>query len=225
MKKKFSVERKKDLVSKLSSWWHSIELGDGVVTPGCCSLEVQRPISLALPDNLQGKSVLDIGCNNGLYSFLCEKKGAKVTAIDNSCHFLQGCYTARKILNSGIKIYGMDLFDLPKKMNRAFDVVLFCGVLYHLKHPLKALEILFSATKELLILESHYIETDSKVPMMRLYPGKELNNDPTNWWGPNIQCLIDMLKIAGFKRPETIVTYPFDPKENSGRVIIKAYKI
>lgn len=221
--KKFTPQEKKVLVNKVSYWWHTIDLGNGVVTPGLIHPEVHRMRSSAIPQNLKGKTVLDIGAWDGYYSFECEKRGAKVTAIDNNQHLKghKGFHTVKKILDSKVKFYEMDLFDLPK-LNEKFDTVLFFGILYHLKYPLKALEIIFSKTKKLLVLESHYIKTKNKEPTMRFYPGKELGNDPTCWWGPNIQCIIDMLKVVGFKKVEIYKTYL--NKKERGRIITKAYK-
>ena len=107
---------------------------------------------------------------------------------------------------------------LGELQSNKYDVVLLFGVLYHLKYPLKAIEIMSKITNKILILESHYINTKDNNPVMEFYPEKELNNDPTNWWGPNIKCIVEMLKVAEFKKVEVFMTY-WDK-----RVIIKAYK-
>jgi len=221
--KKMTRQQKQALVDKVEYWWHTIDLGDGVVTPGFTRLEVHHLRSSAIPKDLKGKTVLDIGAWDGYYSFECERRGAKVIAIDKFQHGKgsQGFETAKKILNSKVRHYKMDLYDLPK-IKRKFDVVLFFGVFYHLKYPLKALEIIFSKTNQLLILESHYIKTKVQFPVMRFYPKNELANDFTNWYGPNIQCLKEMLKTTGFKKVRVFKTYLNTP--DKGRVIIKAYK-
>ena len=221
--KTLTLQQKQVLVNKVPYWWHTIDLGDGIVTPGFTRPEVHQLRSSVIPENLKGKSVLDIGAWDGYYSFECEKRGAKVTAIDNYQHRRKrkGFDTAKKILNSRVKHYKMDMYDLPK-MKKRFDIVLFFGVLYHLKYPLKALEIIHSKTIDLLVLESHYIKTKTKDPVMRFYPKDELSTDPTNWWGPNIQCIKDMLKVVGFKRIALFKTYL--DKKDRGRIIIKAYK-
>ncbi len=194
-----------------------------MITPGFTQPKVHKIRSSAIPRNLKGRTVLDIGAWDGYYSFECEKRGAKVTVIDNNQHLKghKGFYTAKKILNSKVKFYQMDLFDLPK-LREKFDIVLFFGVLYHLKYPLKALETISAKTKKLLILESHYIKTNTKEPVMRFYPGEELSNDSTNWWGPNKRCIIDMLKVVGFKKVEIYKTYL--NKKERGRMIAKAHK-
>lgn len=167
--------------------------------------------------------MLDIGAWDGYYMFECERRGARVTAIDNDQHRKgpAGFRTAKRILGSRAKFLPMDLYDLPRLKGR-FDVVLLFGVIYHVKHPLLALELVAAKAKKLLIVESHYIRTKEREPMMRFYPGRELNNDPTNWWGPNIPCLKDMLKAVGFRRVEVYRTYL--NRAERGRVIIKAYR-
>lgn len=221
--KSFTKLEKISLIKKVPYWWHAIDLGDNIVTPGFTAPWVHKLLSSAIPKNLKGKTVLDIGAWDGYYSFECEKRGAKVTAIDNyqNRKGRKGFNTAKRIIGSKVKYRQMDLFDLPE-WKKKFDVIIFFGVLYHVKHPLKALEIIFSKTKKLLILESHYIKRPANIPIMRFYPGKELSNDPTNWWGPNIMCIIDMLKVVGFKKIKLFATYL--NKKERGRVIIKAYK-
>ena len=227
-----SKQEKQDLVSSIPFWWHTIDFGDGIVSKGQTPMSIQKIRLSPIPKNLKNKTVLDVGCSNGFFSFECEKRGADVTAIDNRQHekFIRSKYgknvnltdafkVAQRILNSKVKFKEIDLYDLEKS-NKKFDIVLFFGVLYHLKYPFKALEILYNLTKELLIIESHYIKTNSNKPIMRFYPGKELNNDPTCWWGPNIPCLIEMVKSAGFRKVIVFKKYHYN---NDNRVILKAY--
>ncbi len=217
-------KNKETLVASVPFWFHSIDFGDGLISDGINTLDNQKIISSFIPVNLHGKTVLDVGAWDGFYSFECEKRGARVTAIDNDQHLQghKGFDVAKAILGSKVEHYDMDLFDVPEKLKREFDIVLFMGVLYHLKDPLRALETLFKVTRDLLVLESHYIEFGDEIPLMRFYPGTELNNDPTNWWGPNIPALISMLKVAGFRAVEvvnrTLSGVSYD------RVILRAYK-
>lgn len=219
----FTPEEKRRLVGTVPFWWHTIDLGDGVVTPGAVPPRTHRIIASAIPDNLTGKTVLDVGAWDGYYSFECERRGAKVTAIDNNMHLRghHGFQTAKRILQSGVEFREADLLDLPQKTKRQSDVSLLFGVLYHVKYPLRALEVLASMTNELLIVESHYIRTLTNDPMMRFYPDGELNGDPTSWWGPNIPCIVDMLKVAGFKKVDLCSTHMnyFD----QGRAVFRAY--
>ncbi|MDP3974834.1 MAG: DUF1698 domain-containing protein [Candidatus Jorgensenbacteria bacterium] len=220
---KLTAQAKRRLISKVPYWWHTIDLGDGVTTPGWTHPRVHRLLASAIPKNLKQKTVLDVGAWDGYYTFEAERRGARVTAIDNNQHRKghRGFDVAKRILGSRAKFLPMDLYDLPRLKGR-FDVVLLFGVIYHVKNPLLALEIVAAKTKNLLILESHYIKTKEKEPMMRFYPGRELGNDPTNWWGPNIQCLKDMLRTVGFKRVSVFRTYL--NTSDKGRVIMKAYR-
>lgn len=225
-------QEKLRLIKSVPFWWHTIDFGEDIFSNGKTPMSAQQIRLSSIPKNLKDKTVLDIGCWDGFFSFECEKRGAKVTAIDNKQQekFVESCYgkcidgtnglkVAKKILNSKINFMEMDLYDLEES-KKEFDTVLLFGVLYHLKNPYKALEILYKVTKELLVIESHYIKTKLNTPIMRFYPGKELNNDPTNWWGPNIPCLVAMTKSVGFKKAFIFKRY----YENDNRVILKAYK-
>jgi tRNA (mo5U34)-methyltransferase len=92
--------------------------------------------------------------------------------------------------------------DLRSQPVGKFDCVLFLGVLYHLKHPLYVLETLFGLTLERLVVETYIDLRGCDRPAMVFYPGNELGKDDSNWWGPNVQCVIDMLRTAGFSRIE-----------------------
>ena len=85
-----------------------------------------------------------------------------------------------------------------------YDVVLFLGVLYHLRHPLLALEKLAEVTDDLLILETKVDLLHAKIPAMSFYQDRELNRDPTNWWAPNILGLEHMLRSVGFGHFEVV---------------------
>ena len=217
------VEDKKSKVAQAGFWCHTFDFGDGVVTPGVIPPKVQQIICSAIPDRLDGKEVLDIGAFDGYYAFECERRGAKVTAIDSLMHNTgnHAFETAKELLGSKVEFIEMDLFDLPK-LDRKFDVVLCLGVLYHIKNPLAALEIMASKVTELAIVESHCIKTKQKEPLMRFYPGDELCGDPSNWWGPNPQCIIDMLRAAGFAKAALHTMY--NESRDMGRAIVKAWK-
>lgn len=229
-KKKLIPKKKKALVSQIKWWWHRIDLGDGIVTPGFTPLELHSIISSSIPVSLSGKTILDVGAWDGYYSFLCERRGARVTAIDRNPGHVKSFNIVKKILRSKVTCHVMDLFDLPKRIHASFDIILFFGVLYHLKDPLGALHVLSSFTKSHLIIESHYIEHGNNIPLMRFYPGSELASDPGNWWGPNVQCIIDMCRVAGFREVTVIKKFHarFHGFKNAlcddSRVIIKAVK-
>ena len=120
------------------SWWHSIDLGSGLITPGVHPLtELQDNFAhLRLPDDLAGRSVLDIGCWDGFYSFEAERGGARVTSVD--CWRPENFFKAKAALHSQAEFHELSVYDVTKARLGAFDIVLFLGVLYHLRHPLLA---------------------------------------------------------------------------------------
>lgn len=181
-------------------WFHQIDLGNGVKTPGRDDSEHKLQL-LGIPENLINKTVLDIGAWDGFFSFTAEKRGAvKVVAVDIPIH--AGLKVAKKILDSQIIPMEIDVMDIAPENSGMFDVVLCLGVLYHLKHPLMALERIYSVTAGQLILETYVDMLDCDRPAMAFYPGTELNGDPSNWCGPNPEMVLAMLKTVGFRKAE-----------------------
>lgn len=195
-----------DLQSRVDAirWYHTIDLGGGVVTRGVDD----SPLRLArvqLPESLHGKTVLDIGAWDGFFSFECERRGAaRVVAADHFSWHGTGWGTkagftlAREALGSSVEDMDIDVMDLAPARVGTFDVVLFLGVLYHLRHPFLALERVASVTRDCLIVETVVDLVGFQRPAMAFYPGRELNNDPTNWWGPNLAAVKGMLESLGF---------------------------
>ena len=241
---------KDEIVEKVKSvpfWGHSIDLGQGITTPGRVMNNLSTVKKLQLPDDLSGKRVLDIGAWDGFYSFECEKKGAEVVAIDNLCRMQKedekeysdlgnkGFLVAKEILNSNVEYRDMDVYDISREELGVFDIVLFLGVLYHLKYPLLALEKISTICKDTLILESAYWKSVSQKPLIRYAEGDSFNQDPTNWHIPNIPALESMLRDVGFKKVDVLYTTSMTLKSFVrgivkkispfyGRVIIKAFK-
>jgi tRNA (mo5U34)-methyltransferase len=207
-------------IAAVPVWFHNIELAPGIVTPGRdnSATKLQR---LNIPEDLSGKRVLDIGANDGFFSFLCERRGATVIAIDHNP--TPGFRVAHEVLGSKVEFHTLDIYDLSPATFGQFDLVFCLGVLYHLRHPLLALERIRSVCKDLLILETqicdhYFLDTNNlphdlaqiaplmlTVPMAQFYPGAELNGDPTNWWSPNLLALDGMLQSTGFISQQTIV--------------------
>lgn len=191
-------------------WYHSIDLGHGVVTQGFTNPQgVLNRLHLA--PRLDGLSVLDIGAWDGFYSFEAERRGARrVLATDHYCWngpgwgTKEGFELARRALDSKVEDLEIDVMDLTPARVGTFDLVLFLGVLYHLRHPLLALERVFSVTGKQLILETHVDMLLSSRPACAFYPGAELSRDVTNWFGPNPAALIAMLRDVGFRHIETV---------------------
>jgi tRNA (mo5U34)-methyltransferase len=203
------VNEIKEKVAQIE-WFHTIDLGHGIITPGVdntpCKLK-----KLGMPENLEGMTVLDIGAWNGFYSFEAEKREAKrVLATDSYCWNGEGWGTkdgfdlAKKVLNSQVEEREIDVLDLSPEEIGVFDLVLFSGVLYHMRHPLLALERVYNVTGRQLILETHVDMLGFKRPAIAFYPAQEAYNDPTNWCGPNIPAVNGMLKTVGFQKVDLI---------------------
>ena len=199
-------------------WFHTIDLGHGIVIPGVDDTP-DKLRRIGMPEDLSGQTVLDIGSWDGFFSFEAERRGAKrALATDSYCWSgtawgtKKGSDLARQVLDSHIEDRLIDVMDLSPETIGRFDVVLFLGVLYHLRHPLFALEKVASVTATHLILETQVDLISLRRPAMAFYPGTELNNDPTNWWAPNPSALVERLKTVGFSRvavvspPEPFVT-------------------
>jgi len=196
------------------SWYHTIELAPGVWTPGIDHTP-KRIEGLALPSDLSGWSVLDVGAWDGALSFEAERRGAtRVLATDSFCWGGEGWGTkqgfefARRARGSRVEDLEIDVLDLSPELVGTFDLVLFVGVLYHMRHPLLALEHVASVTGRLLVLDTHVSLLNEEEPLLRFYPGSELADDATNWFGPNPAAVDAMLRTVGFSRLEPRVVTP-----------------
>ena len=190
-------------------WWHSFELPDGTFIDGANSLSGQKTRigQFPIPEDLSGKRVLDIGAWDGWFSFEMERRGAEVVAIDNWDNPRFREMHAR--LGSRVDYRQMDMYDLtPDRIGR-FDVVLFMGVLYHLKHPLLALERVCDLTTDLACVDSFVLQEKHRPgegavrrPIMEFYETDELGGQTDNWCGPTVACLLAFCRVAGFARVE-----------------------
>lgn len=213
-------EELKNAVSKIM-WWHKINLGNGIITPGIDNSPSKLEF-IKMPENLQGTTVLDIGAWDGFFSFEAERRGAeRVLATDSVCWSGTGRASkagfdfAKKTLNSNIEDMKIGVLEISPEIIGTFDLVLFLGVLYHMRFPLLALEKVFSVTRDLLILETHIDLIEFKRPVMAFYPHDELGNDASNWWGPNPVAVEDMLEVVGFKKIKMV-------SQKDGRAVFHA---
>lgn len=191
-------------------WFHTIELAPGVVTPGVDDTRERLDI-LRLPADLTGRTVLDVGAWDGFFSFEAERRGAaRVVAADSfawngeNWSTKDGFELARSTLGSRVEDVDVDVLDLDPGAVGRFDLVLMLGVLYHMKHPLLALEKVASVTAGQLVVETAVDCTWTRRPAAAFYPVHGLASDPTNWWGPNPEAVLGMLHAAGFARVEVV---------------------
>jgi len=193
-------------------WYHSIELPDGQVIPGLQTLDQLRSrlAWFPIPRDLTGKRVLDIGAWDGWFSFEMEKRGAQVVAIDSAEH--TRFRVAHELLRSRVDYQIGDICRLSARDLGRFDIVLFFGVLYHLKHPLLALETVCGLATEMAFVESFVTDDGSDLaapPLMEFYETTELRGQFDNWVGPNSSCLLAFCRTAGFAsvRLESVIDH------------------
>ena len=172
--------------------------------PAAEVLAAERVAILELVE-LSGRSVLDIGTWNGYFAFEAKRAGAsRVIATDSyvwRVPWFRGRETfelARECLGIDVEAREIDPTELPGEIAPA-DVVLFLGVFYHLIDPITVLQKVAALASDLLVIETHQDLLNIPRPAMVFYPGTTLNNDSTNWWGPNPQCVTELLATVGFE--------------------------
>ena len=190
-------------------WYHQIDLGNGFVTPGPDRSQPKLEL-LKLP-SLTDKSVLDVGAWDGFFSFAAERMGAsRVVALESfswgdAPWGSKACFElAREVFDSNVEDVHAEVLDVSEELVGRFDVVFFLGVLYHMRHPFLALERVASVCDEMLVLETLADLPWVRRPAAAFYPGSTMNNDPTNWWGPNAAAVRAMLHELGFSRVEVV---------------------
>ena len=194
-------------------WYHTIDLGQGVVTKGVDN-SAERLSRLDFPKDLSGRSVLDIGAWDGFFSFEAERgtRRASSRPITTRGTASDGEPETGKLDSSWRATFWDRAFRtlmptswicLPRRSARSTSC-LFLGVLYHVPNPLLALERVASVTGDLLVLETVVDMVGVRRPAAAFYPGRELNNDPTNWWGPNHAAVEGMLRSVGFDRVRSV---------------------
>jgi tRNA (mo5U34)-methyltransferase len=208
-------------VRALGPWFHNIDL-KGVKTAPDHFLGDYPSVKFsafrhAIPRDLTSKSVLDIGCNGGFYSIEMKRRGAsRVLGIDSDEDYLKQARFAASVNGMEIEFRKMSVYEVPRLKER-FDLVIFMGVLYHLRHPLLALDLLHDhVTKDLLVFQSMQRGSKTVFPVEDNYPfwqtdifDKEdyprmhfvehhYSGDCTNWWIPNRACVEAMLRSSGF---------------------------
>lgn len=203
-------------------WFQKVELSTDLVTPGWSDPKTEKEPFFALPEDLTGKRVLDVGCAEGYFSFAAERRGAReVVAIDSFPDSVRRFNICRAALGSKATAYLCNVYDLSPRTFGTFDLVLFYGVLYHLRHPLLALEkILAVCTGEMLLQTAIHEEPALSSVAMAKYvphgsqsgPQSERENerffDPTIFWLPNRTCVLAMVDSVGFVDVELVSDDP-----------------
>jgi tRNA (mo5U34)-methyltransferase len=201
-------------------WFQKIEVLPGLVSPGWSDPLVDKLPYFGLPKDLTGMRVLDIGCAEGFFSFEAEKRGAReVIGIDSFPDSIRRFNVVKAARQSNATAFLMNVYDLEPKRLGTFDLVLFYGVFYHLKHPQYALERIHSICTGDLLFQTHIYEEPclKGVPWARFYPhglmsgSKQELFDPTVFWLFNSQCCLAMLDHVGFSDMKVLsdTPYPF----------------
>ena len=210
-------------VQALGPWFHNLRLGRVQTAPdhplGDFPANFWEFFKHAIPDDLSGESVLDIGCNGGFYSFEMKRRGAaRVLGVDHDPVYLAQARFAREQLGLDIEFVQADVYDIDRAVRgERFSYVLFMGVLYHLRHPLYALEkvaplvgrkLLFQSMErgswETAEFASDYPITERDVFFDHRFPRMYFieagyAGDKTNWWIPNPACTQAMLRSVGLR--------------------------
>lgn len=193
-----STKEARAAVDDVERWYHRIEVAPGVVTPG----EHDSPYVLEridMPEDCTGMRVLDIGARDGFFSFEAERRGARhVVGLDFFPPEDTGFFTAKRLLDSQVQFVSGNVYQLAPETHGEFELVLFLGVLYHLRNPLLALDRIRSICRGRLVLETEVLPDESDEPLARFHPGDTLRGDGTNYWTPNLAGLRAMLEAACF---------------------------
>lgn len=211
-----------EAIATLGPWFHNLHLPDGRQTApdhflGDFPSYKWNELASVLPEDLSGWTALDVGCNAGYYTFELSRRGADVVGVDVDEHYLaQARWASRQFadLPGKVSFRHMQVYDLART-EMQYDLVLFLGVLYHLRYPLLGLDIVSRTARKILAVQTmtmpgmEVIENtdglslDDRSSMTR--PGwpkmafieHRLQDDPTNWWAPNHACVEAMLRSAG----------------------------
>jgi tRNA (mo5U34)-methyltransferase len=236
----------RDAAAALGPWFHNIDLGGVMTAPdhflGDYPAVKWRRFSHSIPADLTGKTVLDIGCNAGFYSIQMKlRRASRVLAIDIDPDYLRQARFAAQTIGVNIEFAEMSVYDVGC-LGERFDIVLFLGVLYHLRHPLLALDLIREhVVRDLFVCQSMQRGDPGEEPLAEDYPFSEraifdrpsfprlcfvehrYAGDNTNWWIPNRACTAAMLRSAGFQieanpEEEVFVCRPVPPPTAFGAV-------
>ena len=184
-------------------WVHRWKVEPGIVTPGTndCDLLVER---LGLPEDLTGLSVLDIGASDGSISFMCERRGAK-RVVAQDIQIRRTLQSLHRYLDSKVEVLECSVYQLDPATTGQFDIVIFSGILYHMRYPLLAIDRVHGVAKDRVYVESHCAPISmpaSTFPAFAFptlfYEKDEVNGDYSNWFGPASATLMAMFRSAGF---------------------------
>ena len=222
-----SPQEIRERLAGLGDWFHDMDLNGVRTAPnhflqGYPAVKWNR-FAHAIPEDLTGRTVLDIGCNAGFHALEMKRRGAdRVLGVDWDERYLAQGRLAAEVAELDVEFRKLSVYDVAELRER-FDIVLFMGVLYHLRHPLLALDLIHAhVAKDLMVFQSMQRGSPEMEPVADdysffqaehfdrpSYPKMHFiehrySGDPTNWWAPNAACSAAMLRSAGFE----IVDHP-----------------
>jgi tRNA (mo5U34)-methyltransferase len=210
--------RAREAIAKQEIWHHRIEVAPGVWTPGLQDTAAVLA-QIGMPEDLSGMRVLDVGARDGFFTFEAERRGAReVVALDNESPHRTGFAIAAELLGSKAAYVTENVYSLRPERYGHFDLVLFLGVIYHLRHPLLGLDRIHDvcSPEALLLIETHMIDEGlvdeagewrrladfdprlASIPIAQYYPADTLGDDSTSQWAPNRVALEAWLRGSGF---------------------------
>jgi tRNA (mo5U34)-methyltransferase len=183
-------------------WHQRFELAPGIMTPGTSSVSFLLE-QAGIPADLSGRSVIDVGTSNGGCAFEVERRGAsRVVAVDIYPPEWFGFSDLHRLCNSRVEFVQTTVYELPERLKEQFDLVLFFGVLYHLRHPLLALDRLRELARQDVVIETAVCDHEhpfvSQGDYVRFYRGKELGADSSNWFAPSVKALVSWMSSSGY---------------------------
>jgi tRNA (mo5U34)-methyltransferase len=187
-------------IAAVPHWYHPIEVRPGIITPGANDARAVLE-ALDLPADCRGMRALDLGTRDGFFAFELERRGAEVVAVDYMAMADSGFAVAAELLGSQVTYLERNLYELAPAELGTFDLVLFLGLLYHLPDPLGALRVVRDLTRQRMYLETLVLDFGPEkdaLPLMRFFAGASWASDPTNYWGPNVRCVEEMLGETEF---------------------------
>ena len=214
-----------ELAARTDFVWHQrFELSAGVFTPGISDVEYLLDAA-AVPPRLDGKSVLDIGTTNGGAAFECERRGAsRVVAVDIAHDRWFGFAAIRDLLGSAVHHVRASIYELPELLDEQFDVVLFWGVLYHLRHPLLALDNVRRLSRGVVSIETAVADNlpteNPDLSVARFFRDAEFADDSTIWFVPTVAALTDWCGSCGLQ-PTSVRSWP-EPRPSRAMVVTSA---